>query len=130
MDVLLSRERDITKSRFVFRCTAAAAAILLFPATPVVAAGTKLGEFCASPTPQNKCMAVNRTDGYRVACNGGLHDEYLAEEWVGRRIKRRRKMVFDERVRTKRPFLLFRSIPAGRWMKQWLVFSYKTKIQS
>lgn len=55
------------------------------PAPPIVAAVTvKLSEFCASPTPQNKCISVNKTDGYRVACSNGFHEDYLAEEWVNR----------------------------------------------
>lgn len=50
----------------------------------VIAVGSKLGELCAFPTPQNKCMSANRTDGYRVACSGGFHDDFSADEWVSR----------------------------------------------
>lgn len=46
--------------------------------------GTRLSEFCASQSPQNKCVGVNKTDGYRVACSGGFHEDYLPEEWVRR----------------------------------------------
>ncbi|XP_025410140.1 protein singed wings 2 [Sipha flava] len=52
------------------------------PTPPIVVAVTvKLSEFCALPTPQNKCISVNKTDGYRVACSNGFHEEYLAEDY-------------------------------------------------
>ncbi|XP_022179780.1 protein singed wings 2 isoform X1 [Myzus persicae] len=47
----------------------------------VVSAGTKFGELCSSPTPQNKCMSVNKTDGYRVTCSGGFREDYSAEDY-------------------------------------------------
>ncbi|VVC38278.1 Leucine-rich repeat,Leucine-rich repeat domain, L domain-like,Leucine-rich repeat, typical subtype [Cinara cedri] len=74
-------ERNETQCRLVFYGIYFSFAAIFRMLPIAVALGTKLSEFCASQTPQNKCVGVNKTDGYRVACSGGFHEDYLPEDY-------------------------------------------------
>ncbi|XP_050436666.1 protein singed wings 2 isoform X2 [Adelges cooleyi] len=41
----------------------------------------KLSEFCTLPTPQNRCIGINKPDGLRFGCSGGFHGDFYEEDY-------------------------------------------------